>query len=168
MPLRYLPAAILLLTSASPLWAQRQDSAGSQRADSLRQRIEERFAARVQERLGLTDQQTARLKATSQTYAARRRELRDRAHRIRDALRAQLQPGVAANRDSVNRLTDAMVELKLQSAQATRDEMKEVSTYLNPVQRARLYLLREQLSHHVREAHEHRGMGRRERHRSWM
>jgi hypothetical protein len=168
MPLKYLPAVILLLAPVSPAWAQRQDSAGTRRADSLRHRIEERFTARVQERLGLTDEQTARLKTTSQTYAARRRELRDQAHRIRDALRAQLQPGVAADRDSVTRLTDAMVELKLRSAQATRDEMKEVSAYLTPVQRARFYLMRGQLSHHVREAHEHRERGRRERHRSWM
>jgi hypothetical protein len=166
--MRYLPTAILLLASISSAWAQRPDTGGPRRADSLRQRVEERFSARVQERLGLTDDQTARLKATSQTYGTRRRELRDREHRIRDALRAQLQPGVSANRDSVTRLTDGLIELKLQAAQAAREEMKELSTYLNPVQRARLYLMREQLYRRVKAAHGYHGRGRRERHRGWM
>jgi hypothetical protein len=166
--MRYLPTTMLLLASVSPAWAQRADTTRDRRADSLRHRIEERFSARVQEKLGLTDDQTARLRTTSQTYGSRRRELRDREHRIRDALMSQLQPGVAANRDSVTRLTDALVELKLQSAQATREEMRELSTYLNPVQRARFYLMREQLFHRMKAAHGHHGKGRRERHRGWM
>jgi hypothetical protein len=153
----------LLLVPLTPVLAQRPDSMDPARADSLRQRIEERFASRVQEQLGLTKDQTAKLRATSQTYGTRRRELRDREHTLRDALGAQLRPGVAANQDSVAKLTDAMA-----SAQAARDEMKDMSKYLNPVQRARLYVMRERFYHRVREAHEHRGMGRRQRDRTWM
>jgi hypothetical protein len=61
-----------------------------------------------------------------------------------------------------------MIELKLASAQVTRDEMRDVSKYLNPVQRARLFVMRERFSHRVKEAHDHRKMGRRQRDRSWM
>jgi Spy/CpxP family protein refolding chaperone len=165
---RYLWSLALLLIPLSPALAQRADSTDPRRADSLRHRIEERFASRVQEQLGLTNEQTTKLRATSQTYGTRRRELREREHRLREALSAQLQPGVAANRDSVAKLTDAMIELKLASAQAARDEMKEVSKYLDPVQRARLYVMRERFHHRVKEAHEHRKMGRRQRDRSWM
>jgi hypothetical protein len=133
-------------------------------------------AARVQEQLGLNNQQTTRLKATSQTFGTRRRELRQREHQVREALWNQLQPGVAANADSVNKLTETMTELKLRSAQTARDEMKELATFLSPVQRARLLLMREQFHERVKRAHGHRGMGRRyrdhERHRehdrSWM
>jgi hypothetical protein len=158
----------LLLIPLSPALAQRADSTDPRRADSLRHRIEERFTSRVQEQLGLTNEQTTKLRATSQTYGARRRELRERERGLRDALSAQLQPGVAANQDSVARLTDAMIEVKLASAQASRDEMKELSKYLNPVQRARLYVMRERFHHRVKEAHDHRKMGRRQRDRSWM
>jgi LTXXQ motif family protein len=169
MRIRYMGTLLLLLAPWAPAWSQQQpDSASTLRTDSLRHRIEERFAARVQERLGLTNEQTVKLKATSQTFGTRRRELRDREQRIRDALWNQLQPGVAANRDSVTRLTDGLIDLKQQSAQAARDEMKELATYLNPVQRARLFLMREHLHHRVKEAHGHRGMGRRHRDRSWM
>jgi Spy/CpxP family protein refolding chaperone len=151
----------------APLAAQGSDTSAA-RADSLRHRIEERFAARVQQELSLTDEQATRLRATSATYGTRRRELRDRERRIKQALWQQLQPGVAANNDSVSRLTDAIIELKLSSAQAARDEMKELSRYLTPVQRARLYLMREQLYHRVKRAHGHHGMGGREKHKGWM
>jgi Spy/CpxP family protein refolding chaperone len=165
---RHLWSLALVLVPLSPALAQRADSTDPRRADSLRHRIEERFASRVQEQLGLTNEQTTKLRATSQTYGTRRRELREREHRLREALSAQLQPGVAANRDSVAKLTDAMIELKLASAQAARDEMKEVSKYLDPVQRARLFVMRERFYHRVKEAHDHRKMGRRQRDRSWM
>lgn len=160
---------LLILAPLHPAFAQRPDSARDPRADSLRQRIEERFAARVQQDLGLTNEQTAKLRASSQTFGARRRELRSREHALRDALDAQLRPGVAANQDSVTKLTDALVELRITSAQAGREEMKDLSKYLNPVQRARLLLMRERFYHRVREAHGRWEMrGRRERDRSWM
>ena len=147
--------------------AQRPDSTSAQ-ADSLRHRIEERFAARAQEKLGLTNDQTAKLRATSQRFAPRRGDLRDRGYRLREALAGQLQPGVAANQDSVAKLTDAMIDLRLAETQLAKDEMKEQSKYLNPVQRAQLYVMRERFAHRVREVHGHRGeMGGRHRGGHW-
>jgi Spy/CpxP family protein refolding chaperone len=160
----------LLLCMALPLHAaaaQRADSTRGPHADSLRQQIEERFAARVQRDLGLTNDQTAKLRASSQTFGARRRELRTREHGLRDALEAQLRPGVAADQDSVTKLTNALIDLRISSAQAARDEMNDVAKYLNPVQRARLLLMRERFYHRVKEAHGRGAMpGRRERDRS--
>lgn len=168
MRFRHLLTLTILFAPLSTLVAQGQARERDQRADSLRDRIEERFAIRVQEQLGLTNDQAAKLRVTSQTYGKRRRELRERAHQLREALSQQLQPGVAANADSVTRLTDALVELKLTSAQAAREEMREYAKYLTPVQRARLLVMRERMFHHVKGAHGHRGMGRRHRDRSWM
>src|SRR3954464_5362315 len=152
-----LSLALVLLPFQTAV-AQQADTTGG-RADSLRQRIEERFASRVQSELGLTNDQTAKLKATSQAYSGRRRDLRDRAMRVREALAKQLQPGVAANQDSVAKLTDAMVDLKVSSAQLTRDEMKDVSKYLTPVQRARLLVMRERFMERVHEHGHNRGGG---------
>lgn len=156
-----LSLALVLIPLHSAV-AQQADTADSRRTDSLRQRIEERFASRVQSELGLTNDQTAKLKATNQAYSGRRRELRDRAIRVREGLTKQLQPGVAANQDSVAKLTDAMIDLKLASAQLTRDEMKDVSKYLTPVQRARLLVMRERFMERVRE-HGHGQWGGRRR-----
>ena len=156
----YLWSLMLALAPFGVAGAQRRDTS-SIRGDSLRHRIEERFAARAQEELGLTTEQTAKLRATSQQFGARRGELRSRDERLRDALAAQLRPGVAANQDSVAKLTDAMIGLRMAEAQASRDEVKEQSKYLNPVQRARLYVMRERFAHRLREVHGHRGdMGR--------
>jgi hypothetical protein len=145
----------LLLSPFALAGAQRTDSTAA-RADSLRHQIEERFASKAQEKLGLTNEQTAKLRATSQQFGTRRSELRARGHRLREALAGQLKPGVAANQDSVAKLTDAMIELRLAEAQVARNEIKEQSKYLNPVQRAQLYVMRERFAHRVREIHGHR------------
>lgn len=146
----------LVLTPFGVAGAQRADTT-SVRRDSLRHRIEERFAARAQEELGLTNEQTTKLRATSQQFGTRRGQLRSRGQQLRDALTAQLRPGIAANQDSVAKLTDAMIELRTAEAQISRDEVKEQSKYLNPVQRARLYVMRERFAHRVKEVHGHRG-----------
>jgi LTXXQ motif family protein len=173
MRIHRLSLLVLLWVPFHAAAAQRADSTRGPLADSLRQRIEERFAARVQRDLGLTNDQTAKLRASAQTFGARRRELRTKERTLRDALDAQLRPGVAANQDSVTKLTDALIDLRISSAQAARDEMKDVSKFLNPVQRARLLLMRERFYHRVLEAHGHdmRGgdmRGRRMRDRSRM
>jgi periplasmic protein CpxP/Spy len=147
---------LLLITPLFPAAAQQSDS--TVKSDSLRHHIEERFAARVQRELGLTNEQTTKLRTTSQQFGKRRRELHTRYRALRQALREQLQPGVAAKQDSVARLTDAMLDLSIASAQATRDEMRDVARYLTPVQRARFFVMRERLRHRMREAHQHQGM----------
>ena len=152
----YLWSLMLTLVPFGVAGAQRPDSSAV-RGDSLRQRIEERFGTRAQEELGLTADQTTKLRATSQQFGTKRRELRTQAQRLRDALAAQLRPGVAANQDSVAKLTDAMIALRMTEAQASRDEVKEQSKYLNPVQRARLYVMRERFAHRLNEVHGHRG-----------
>lgn len=156
----------LALVPLSLANGQRRDTT-SQRADSLRHRIEERFARRVQEQLSLTDDQAAKLRVTSREYDTRRRELASRTRAVRQAIAAQLQPGVAANQDSVAKLTDALIQLRMAEAQAARDELKDQSKYLNAVQRARLYTMRERFAHRVKEVHGHRkghGEGYRRRH----
>src|SRR3954467_3183766 len=131
---------LLFTTRVFPAAAQQSDSAV--KSDSLRRHIEERFTARVQQELGLTNEQTTKLRATSQQFGTRRRQLHTRYRALRQALRQQLQPGVAAKEDSVARLTDAIIDLRIASAQATRDEMRDVAKYLTPVQRARFLVMR--------------------------
>ncbi len=152
----YLWSLVLVLTPFGVAGAQRADTTSGRR-DSLRHRIEERFAARAQEELGLTNEQATKLRATSQQFGARRGELRGRGQQLREALTAQLRPGIAANQDSVAKLTDAMIQLRTAEAQISRDEIKEQSKYLNPVQRARLYVMRERFAHRVKEIHGRRG-----------
>ena len=132
------------------------------RAQELRERIEERFAQRVQEQLGLTDEQTTKLRATRREYGDRRRGLEARERDLRLTLTGQLRPGVAANPDSVARLTKALLDLRVDYAKTWRDEMDNLS-YLTPVQRAQLYVMRDRLLQRVQEIRDERGGWRRRR-----
>jgi hypothetical protein len=132
-----------------------QDSEPPMRVD-VRQRIEERFAARVREELGLTDQQAARLRETVGSYFVKRRGFEADERRLRQALAGQLRPGVAANPDSVGRITEGLADLKVRYAQTYKDELRELSGYLDPVQRAQFFLMRERLLERVRNVQDER------------
>jgi hypothetical protein len=67
-----------------------------------------------------------------------------------------LRPGVAANKERVGRLTDQLLELKVRYAQSYRDEVKDLSGFLDPVQVAQFLVLRERLFDRIREAQENR------------
>jgi hypothetical protein len=138
------------LLTAGPAWAQETGPDDPARAQ-LRQRIEDRFAARVKEEVGLTDVQLARLRATSTTYGGRRRNLEAQERLLRSSLADQMRPGVAANQDSVSRLTDALVNLRSSYAQTLRDENNEMAKYLTPVQRSQLLAMRERFARRVQE-----------------
>jgi hypothetical protein len=148
--------ALLLVATVSPLVGQ--DSTGpAARRDQLRQLIERRFTERAQEELRLTDEQASKLRETNRKFGGKRRELEARQMAIRNAMSDQLRPGVAANRDSLSKLTDAATEIRVQYAQTFREELRETSKYLDPVQRAQLLTMRERLLRRIREVRSERG-----------
>jgi hypothetical protein len=104
-----------------------------------------------------------RLRATVGTYAGRRRELERRQEALRRDLSGQLRPGIAASKDSVAKLTDELIALRVRYAESFRQEQSELATYLDPIQRARLTLLRDRLVDRAREFR-----GRRPSHESRM
>jgi hypothetical protein len=143
--------ALVLMAPGALLSQAPQDDADR---EALRQKIEDRFAARVQEELGLTDDQAAKMRVTASTYFAKRRTLEQNERKLRQALAGQLRPGVAANQDSVSKLIEGMLQVREKYLQTFREEIKEQSAYLSPVQRAQYYMLREKLLERVRQARE--------------
>jgi hypothetical protein len=154
---------LLLGVAAGPLAAQGERDSHP-RSGHLREVIEKRFAERVKTELDLTDQQAVKLKAVAMEHAGRRRELRHRERDLRMALDAQLRAGAEADQDSVARLTRDLLDLRMRYAESWRDEMGKLS-FLSPVQRARLLVMRERLLQRVHEMREdrrgfrHRGDG---------
>lgn len=124
----------LLLVAAPALAAQHRSPGDTARRAEMRQRLE----ARVKKDLGLTDDQAAKLRATKDRFQTQRRDVMQRQRAIHEALRGQLQPGVAANADSVRKLLDAGLQGRSALLQLDRDQDKELATYLTPVQRARI------------------------------
>jgi hypothetical protein len=151
---------LLLAAGAAPLAGQdgRDTLRGSR---ELRTRIEQRFAERVKEELRLTDDQAARLKAVATEQGDRRRALRHREWALRSALAGQIRDGAQSDPDSVARLTRDLLDLRVAYAESWREEMGRL-TFLTPVQRAQLLVMRERL---LQRAHEMRGERRGFRHR---
>jgi hypothetical protein len=143
------------LFGAATLQGQDTDADPPGRAGLLRQ-IEDRFTARVQEELGLTDQQAARMREVVGGYFVNRRGFETEERRLRTALAAELRPGVAANKPNVARLTDQLLDLKVRYAQSYKDEVRELSAFLDPVQVAQFLILRERLLDRIREAQDAR------------
>jgi hypothetical protein len=148
MVLLALSSCLLL---ALPLRAQ-EPGDDEVRTGELRRQIEDRFAARVQEELGLTDQQALKLRDVVGTYFVKRRTMEAEERKLRQALAAELRPGVAANKDNVARLTDQLLDNKVRYVESYRAEVRELSTFLDPVQRAQFLILRERLLDRVRDA----------------
>ncbi len=158
--MRWLLAGSLLLTTlTAPLDAQAPDT--THRSSELRDRIEKRFAERVKTELRLTDAQAARLKVVATEHGSHRRDLRHRERDLRAALDAQIGDSTKADQDSVARVTKELLDLRVEYAESWRREMGELSSFLTPVQRARLLVLRERLLQRVHDMRsEHRGYRR--------
>jgi len=138
--------------------ARAQDSAldDGERAGVLRQAIVDRFSARVQEELGLNEQQASRMRDVVGSYFVKRRGMETDERRLRQAMAAELRPGVAANKEQVARLTDQLLALRIRYAQSYRDEVKDLSGFLDPVQVAQYLILRERLLDRIREIQQSR------------
>lgn len=157
------PGLILLamLVGTIPLAAQEDAT----EPGVLRQRIADRFAARVQEELGLTDPQASRMRDVVGGYFVKRRNMEAEERRLRQALAGELRPGVAANKEKVARLTNELLDGKIRYTQSYKDEVRDLSAFLDPVQVAQFLVLRERLLDRIRAAQEgeQQGQGLRRR-----
>jgi hypothetical protein len=148
---------LLLLTTGPALAAQgRPDTSDAAEAQELRQRIRQRWQERVRQDLNLSSDQVAKLQDTEGRFTLRRREIAERQRAINAALREQLQPGVAANSDSVRKLMGARDQNRQALAELERDESKEIGGYLNPVQHARYQMMRDQMRQRIDQIRDRR------------
>ena len=150
---RLILGCALVALSAVPALAQ-QPTVPESRREELRRRLEERFALRVQEELNLSTDQMSRLRSTSREFAGRRRALEAQQRDLRRALADQMRPGIAADKDSVAKLTDGLVDLRVDYARTLKDEMAQLGQFLDPVQRAKLLVVRERLIERVQTLRE--------------
>jgi hypothetical protein len=96
------------------------------------------------------------MKETTANWFLKRRQLEDQEQLYRQAMAAQLRPGVAANRDSVSRLIDRLLALRISYAESFRQEDRELAAYLDPVQRGQFLVMRERLLERVQRARDER------------
>lgn len=143
----------LLLVAAPALAAQ-----GKSPADTGRAAMMQRMETHMKKELGLTDDQAAKFHATHERFFPQHRDVMQRGRAIHEGLRSQLQPGVAANADSVRKLLDARQQNRAAMVQLDRDMDRELAGYLTPVQRARLEMMHDAMAMHERMHGPGRGM----------
>lgn len=154
----------VILAPGGGLSAQRDSVRDTAHAEQLRTMIEERFNQRVQQELKLTNDQTAKLRSTQDRFGPRRRALTQQQVERRRALENQMQPGVAANQDSVRKLMDGLTAGRLDLVRLQQEENRELGGFLTPVQLWRYSQMRERLLNRVGEMRRmRRGMGRGQR-----
>ena len=142
--------AVALAVAIAPMLAAQQP-ADTAEAGRLRAQIEQRFSQRVQDSLKLTPDQATKLRDTQEKFGAQRRSIMQQQMERRRALDDQMRPGIAANSDSVRKLMDGMRDGRAQMVKIEQDEDREMSGYLNPVQRAQYQQMRERLMQRVNE-----------------
>jgi len=120
--------------------------------EQLMRQIEQRFMARATEQLGLDAEQAERLRSTVTHFAIERRRLEQAERSIKRGLNGQLRPGVAADRDSLVVLLDALTSNRVAYVESFRGELTEMAEYLDPVQQAQYVMLRERLIEQIRRA----------------
>jgi len=151
MRYRSLLTAIAVLAAVTPQARAQQPTPAQPRVEELRRRVRQRLSERIQQELKLRPDQMGRLRATVGDYAGRRREIQARQRELRQALAEQLRPGIAAIPDSVGRITDELMTLRVNYAESFRAEQRDMAKYLDPVQRAKLMLLRDRLLNRAQE-----------------
>jgi len=135
----------------------RGDTAEARR---LRTQIESTFTRRVQQDLNLSQDQATKLRTTQERFGTRRRVAMQQQMERRRALENQMQPGIAANPDSVRKLMDGMQTGRAEMLKIEQDQNREMASYLTPVQQARYEQMRERFMQRVGELRMQRREGR--------
>ena len=87
----------------------------------------------------------------------RRRDIMRRQEDIQRSIRGQMQPGQAANQDSLNRLLNAAGQTPVEMAQSNQQMQRDLS-FLTPVQRARFMMMMQRMEQRMREIVQRRPM----------
>ena len=161
---RTLAVPLLLAIGAGSAAAQ-QDSARdrvSERVMGARPMVD-RLAEMVERRLGLTADQSAKLRAATARYASERQQLFRQERTLRRDLRAELARGETAQQDRVANMLDRLLGLQRQRADLVSAEQRTLSGFLTPVQRAEFLAMQERAFRAAQQMRQERD-GRGDRH----
>ena len=151
---------IALVAASTRAEAQRPvpDSAPALR-QALEQRVRQRMAAVVQQRLGLTADQMRRLGEVNRDMEAQRRLLQEQERDVRVGLRTELVRGDSANQDRVARFVDQLIDVQRRRIELLSREQRALASFMTPVQRAKYLALQDQLRRRMEEMKGRPGRG---------
>lgn len=154
-------ALAALMAGAPELVAQSAaDSAPFRGGGAMEQRVRERVAAVVQNRLQLTDDQMRKLRDVNAKYEPQRRKLIADERDARIVLRAELQRGKLGDQSRVSAALDKMLKTQRSRLDVAEQEQRDLSAFMTPSQRAGYLAIQEQIRRRVDEMRQRNGAGR--------
>jgi hypothetical protein len=143
--------ALALFVFAGNLTAQgsrrRQDSASvsAPRRQQLEARLRQGLWRITKNRVGLSDDQMAKLAEAIRPFDAQRRQLAMQEREERLTLRREILAGPDANQSRVSASLDRVLDVQRRRVQLQIDEQRSLAAFMTPVQRAKYAALQEQL-----------------------
>jgi protein CpxP len=135
----FLVGAFALAAASGVAGAQRiEGEPANPRRELLEREFNERTAATIRRRLGLSDSQMARLQTTNRQFEDQRRELFERERQTRVELRREIMLDDRANQNRIAELLDQTLQLERQRLDLIQNEQRELAKFLSPIQRAKL------------------------------
>jgi hypothetical protein len=128
-----------------------------ERMQMMRAQVEERMSRMIQSELQLSEDQMGRVRQSMRANQDRRIGLMRREQDLRRAIGFQMQPGKAADNDSLSRMLDAVTHLRVERAQSDEQMMRDLG-FLTPVQRARLGMMLQRFDQRVNMIRQQRPM----------
>lgn len=152
-------AAAVVAMLAGPLEGQeRQRRRSPVDREQMQERIRAEMARMIQERLGLDDDESARLGEVMERFQEQRREL----WRSEQATRRRVEALMLEGGDDpaeARELLERLVELRAEESRLFASEQEALLEVLTPTQVLTLHALREQMGRRIRELRGRRGGG---------
>ena len=156
----------LIAVMALLLAASRSEAANAQAAvperpgaqAAAQDRVRQRIARLLRERVGLSDDQLRRLGPISQRFDVRRQALFREERDARQALRRELSVE-SADQNRVSAQLDQLFVIQRRRLDLAAEEQRELAAFMTPVQRARYLALQEHVRRRANEMRRRRGGG---------
>jgi Spy/CpxP family protein refolding chaperone len=129
------------------------DSAGRARLEGD---VRRGFARAVRQRVGLSDDQIAKLRPVSQRYEQQRRQLQIEERDTRMSLRQAMRDERTADAKQVDGLLHKMVEIQQRRARLLESEQRDLAAIMSPFQRAKYMALQEQVRRRLEQMRQRR------------
>jgi Spy/CpxP family protein refolding chaperone len=156
---RWIPFALLLAVLSAPgsANAQQQRRRGDAPPDraQIEQRIRAQMGRMMQERLGLSAEEAARLSEVVQQFDGRRRELASREQDVRRRAAEVTRSGGDAS--GARQVLQQQADLRMEEAQLFGEEQRALLEVLTPAQVLQLQDLRQDLGRRIRALRGPRG-----------
>ena len=163
--------AALTAMAAPSVFAQQMNpppaQPGAPNQRGLELQFRQRLAEVVRRRLNLNESQMRQLGQVNDRFEQQRMRLLRQDRQVRQALRAEVLAGDSANQNRVADLLDQALKIQRDRLDLTEREQRELSTFLNPIQRAKYFAIQDELRRRMEELREQRqrraaaGMGAR-------